>query len=86
MLRIKEIMKENKITTKQLSIKLHLTRETVSRQINDSNLKLSTIKRYAEALNVPLHELFARYETTDHKDNIIICPHCNNTIKIKAEK
>ena len=86
MLRIKELIKERGITTKQLSILMKLTRETISRQINDSNPKLSTLIRYANALNVPVSELFTKSEQTDHKDNNIICPHCNNAIKLKAEK
>ena len=86
MLRIKEIMKEQGITTKQMCAQLGVTRETISRQINDSNPKLSTLIKYANTLNVPVSELFTQPGPTDHKDNNIICPHCHMSIKLKAEK
>ena len=79
-------MKERGITTKQMSILMKLTRETISRQINDSNLKLSTLIRYANTLNVPVSELFTKPDTTISEENNIICPHCKKKIKLKADK
>ena len=86
MLRIKELMKENGITTKQMCTQLGVTRETISRQINDSNPKLSTLIKYANTLNVPVSELFTKPEPTISEENNIICPHCKKKIKLKADK
>ena len=82
MLRIKEIMKSKGLTTVQLAEIMNLSRETVSRQINDSNMTISTLQRYADNLNVQVADLF---EQEGSKQSIIICPHCKQEIKLTAK-
>ena len=81
MLRIKEIMKRKGLTTVEIAKLLDLSRETVSRQINDSNMTIATLQKYATILNVTVYDLF---EQTQTKQNMLICPHCNKEIIIKA--
>ena len=83
MLRIKEIMKSKGLNTVQLADIMNLSRETVSRQINDSNMTISTLQRYAEVLSVPINDLFVNTHMNESK---VICPHCNNEIKLTAKE
>ena len=82
MLRIKEIMKSKGINTVDLAVMLNVSRETVSRQINDSNMTIATLQRYADILNVQVADLF---EQKGSKQSIVICPHCNKEIVIKID-
>ena len=83
MLRIKEIMKSKGLNTVDVAEMLGLSRETVSRQINDSNMTIATLQKYATILNVTVYDLF-EHEQTQTKQNMLICPHCNKEIIIKA--
>ena len=83
MLRIKEIMKSKGLNTVDVAEMLGLSRETVSRQINDSNMTIATLQNYATILNVTVYDLF-EHEQTQTKQNMLICPHCNKEIIIKA--
>ena len=83
MLRIKEIMKSKGINTVDLAVTLNVSRETVSRQINNSNMTISTLQRYADILNVQVTDMF---EQKGSKQSIIICPHCKNKIVLTAKE
>ena len=85
MLRIKEIMKRKGLTTVDIAKLLYLSRETVSRQINNSNMTIATLQKYASILNVTVYDLF-EHEQEQMKRNALICPHCNKEIIIKAEQ
>ena len=82
MLRIKEIMKSKGINTVDLAVMLNVSRETISRQINDSNMTIATLQRYADILNVQVADLF------DHegRNQSIICPHCKKEIILTAKE
>ena len=82
MLRIKEIMKSKGLTTVQLAEIMNLSRETVSRQINDSNMTISTLQKYADVLSVSINDLFINNQVNETK---IVCPHCNNEIKLTTK-
>ena len=82
MLRIKEIMKSKGINTVDLAVMLNVSRETVSRQINESNMTIATLQRYADVLNVQVVDLF---EQEGSKQSNIICPHCKQEMVIKID-
>ena len=83
MLRIKEIMKSKGINTVDIAGMLNVSRETISRQINDSNMTIATLQKYADILNVQVADLF---EQEGSKQSVIICPHCNQEIKLTAKE
>lgn len=58
-LRIKEIVKQKGISMGELSEKLGIARESLSRAIN-GNPTLETLNNIAEALNVHITELFEK--------------------------
>ena len=81
-MRIKEILKERGITSKALATSIGMTPTGLSIAIGENgNPPLSTLRKIAGCLNVPVARLF-----DDEEDNAkIICPHCGKRITIKVE-
>ena len=86
MTRIKEILKEKGLTVNQLADMLEISRQALSKQIQGKML-VETAQRIAEALGVPMWQLFASPEEVQpKKDGLsITCPHCGKDINIKVE-
>lgn len=86
MARIKEILKEKGLTVNQLADMLEISRQALSKQIQGKML-VETAQRIAEALGVPMWQLFASpEEVRPKKDGLsITCPHCGKDINIKVE-
>ena len=76
-LRIKEILKEKGIYQKDLSEKIGVAEISLSRSIN-GNPSLDTLQKIADALNVPISELFERPES-----DTITCPNCGKKFKME---
>lgn len=80
MLRVKDILKEKGITQKELATKMRIAEISLSRSIAaNGNPTLDTLTKIANALDVPVEELF-----TSNK-GVIQCPFCKRDIKIKVE-
>lgn len=86
MTRIKEILKEKGLTVNQLADMLEISRQALSKQIQGKML-VETAQRIAEALGVPMWQLFASpEEVRPKKDGLsLTCPHCGKDINIKVE-
>lgn len=86
MTRIKEILKEKGLTVNQLADMLEISRQALSKQIQGKML-VETAQRIAEALDVPMWQLFASPEEVQpKKDGLsLTCPHCGKDINIKVE-
>lgn len=86
MTRIKEILKEKGLTVNQLADMLEISRQALSKQIQGKML-VETAQRIAEALDVPMWQLFASpEEVRPKKDGLsLTCPHCGKSINIKVE-
>ncbi len=80
-LRVKEICKEKGITIGDLADKMQMLRESLSRAINGNPTK-ETLEKIAEALGVPVSDLFEKPKSDKAE---ITCPHCGKSITIKAE-
>ena len=76
-LRIKEIIKEKGYTIKSLSEKMNINRVNLSNMIN-GNPTVETLEKIADALEVPITELFS-------KGLSVTCPHCGGIVPIKIE-
>lgn len=77
-LRIKEILKEKKITAISLADTVGMAQPSMSNIVNGKVMpSVETLERIADALNVPFTDLFEQ-----PKQNIINCPHCGGKIKI----
>lgn len=78
-LRIKEIIKEKGITITMLAEMVGVTQANMSLIVNEkSNPQLKTLQRVADALQVPINELF-----TEPAEDTVTCPHCGGKIKIE---
>lgn len=77
--RVKEICKEKGVKIKDLCAKLGIS-DVALRKSLSTNPTVGTLEKIAKVLNVDVLELFIPTEGAR-----IVCPHCGNLIKIKAE-
>ena len=79
---VKEILKDKKLTLNDLAQKLGVSRQALYLQINN-NPRISTLQRIADALGVPVGQLFDQTPPAEKENNCIItCPHCGGKIVI----
>ncbi len=82
-LRIKEVLKEKKITAVSLAATLGMAQPSMSNIVNGKSMpSLETLERIATALGVPVTELFEQPTTSGTN---VTCPHCGKSINIKVE-
>lgn len=85
-LRIKEILKERKMTSKSLAESMGKKPQYISSIINGGKgLSVNSLEEIAKHLNVPISSLFADYNSTSGASNQYRCPHCGKEFKIKLE-
>lgn len=82
-LRIKEVLKEKKVTAVALAGMIGMTQPNMSNIVNGKSMpSLETLDKIAAALDVPITELFEQPKTGTAS---LSCPHCGKNINIKAE-
>lgn len=79
--RIKEILKEKGITQQELADKLGVTRISIVKTLA-GNPSQETLEKIANALNVPMWQLFASESDVNKNKNTITCPNCGVKLKI----
>ena len=78
---IKDILKQKGLKQNDLADRLGINRVSLSRLLSDKNdMRLSTIKKIAEAIGCDVAEFFSPAETAEH--NTITCPHCGAKLVI----
>lgn len=77
-LRIKEVIKEKGMTITELADKMGINRVNLSNMVN-GNPTVETLNKIADALNVPVTELFERPKSDTAS---LTCPHCGKGIEI----
>ena len=81
MLQIKEALKKRGLKQNDLADRLGINRVSLSRLLSDKNdMRISTIKKIADAIGCDVAEFFTPAETEDH--NVITCPHCGAKLVI----
>lgn len=81
-LRIKEVLKEQGVTNIFLADKVGITRPNMSNIVNGKTKpSLETLEKIADALNVPITELFEQ-----PKQNVITCPKCGTRLEVKEKE
>ena len=81
MLQIKETLKQRGLTQNDLAERLGINRVSLSRLLSDKNdMRMSTIKKIADAIGCDVAEFFSPAENADH--NVITCPHCGEKLVI----
>ena len=82
-MRIKQAIKESGSSVGELAQKMGVSRQTISRQINGANITVETVKKIADALGLPVGQLFdQKPQTTNADHNTITCPHCGAKLVI----
>ena len=78
---IKEALKKRGLKQNDLADRLGINRVSLSRLLSDKNdMRISTIKKIADAIGCDVAEFFTPAETEDH--NVITCPHCGAKLVI----
>ena len=81
MLKIKETLKKRGLKQNDLADRLGINRVSLSRLLSDKNdMRISTIKKIADAIGCDVSEFFAPAETEEH--NTITCTHCGAKLVI----
>ena len=81
MLQIKEVLKQRGLKQNDLADRLGINRVSLSRLLSDKNdMRISTIKKIADAIGCDVSEFFAPADTAEH--NTITCPHCGEKLVI----
>lgn len=78
-LRIKEVLKEQNLTAKELAERVGISRENMTNIINEkSKPAFDTLIKISEAINVPMSELFS-----DSQKSTFVCPNCGAKLELK---
>ena len=81
MLKIKEALKKRGLKQNDLAERLGINRVSLCRLLSDKNdMRISTIKKIAEAIGCDVAEFFKPADTAEH--NNITCPHCGAKLVI----
>ena len=82
-LRIKEVLKEKKITVVSLANSVGMAQPSMSNIVNGkSTPSLETLDKIADVIGVPVTEFF---EQPKKESLSLTCPHCGKDINIKVE-
>ena len=81
-LRIKDVLKEKKVTALSLAEKISIAQPSMSNIVNNKvTPSLDTIERIANALGVSVSELF-----DEPRAGNFTCPNCGSSLRLTAEK
>ena len=81
-LRIKDVLKEQNATAKELAERVGISRENITNIINEkSKPAFDTLVKISEALIVPLSELFS-----DSQKTTFVCPNCGAKLELKRKE
>ena len=84
-MRIREVLKEQGITTKELAERMGISQSALNQSIS-GNPSVKVLNNIADALNVPVWQLFANPLEVLSKDSTsITCPHCGKEIQIEVK-
>ena len=78
--KILELCKERGLTQKELAEKMGISRVGLSKAIN-GNTTITTLKKVAEALGVPVYDLFDKPSCTS-----LTCPKCGTELELTVKE
>lgn len=85
-MRIKELLKEKRMTQQELADKMNVSLSAVKQMVSAESLTTTTLEKIATALDVPMWQLFASpSEVQKETDGGYKCPNCGHPLKIKVE-
>lgn len=85
-MRIKELLKEKRMTQQELADKMNVSLSAVKQMVSAESLTTTTLEKIATALDVPMWQLFASPSEVQKENNGgYKCPNCGHLLKIKVE-
>lgn len=81
--RIKELIKEKGFTQQEFAEKLGISRVGLTQLVNGKP-SYPTLEKIAEALNVPMWQLFASPEEVKEQSGVHVCPHCGGLLDVNV--
>jgi transcriptional regulator with XRE-family HTH domain len=78
-MRIREAIEQQGMTTKEVADKLNISISALNQNIS-GNPSVKVLTKIAEAINVPVWQLFASPEEVN--SNTSVCPYCGMPIKL----
>ena len=84
MRRIDTILKLQDISTQELASRMGVSPQYVSEVVNEKkNITISGLKKFAEALQVPVAALFHDYKDETFVNGQFHCPKCGTTLRVE---
>jgi transcriptional regulator with XRE-family HTH domain len=84
-MRIREVIEEQGITTKEVAKKLGISLSALNQHIS-GNPSVKVLAKISEALNVPMWQFFAsEKDVIPQEDNTVTCPNCGTRLKVTKE-
>jgi transcriptional regulator with XRE-family HTH domain len=85
-LRIRELLRNNRESISAFANRVGITQANMSNIVNGkSSPTLDTLKKIADALGVPISDLFDRPES-EHSDGLFTCPNCGTVLEVKKKE
>lgn len=84
-MRIKELLKEKRMTQQELADKMNVSLSAVKQMVSAESLTTTTLEKIATALDVPMWQLFASPNDIHPQAKTIICPHCQKPIPVEVD-
>ena len=84
MLRIDTMLKLRDISTQELASRMSVSPQYVSEVVNEKkNITILGLKKFADALQVPIVALFDDYKDETFVDGQFHCPKCGTTLRVE---
>lgn len=80
-MRIREAIEQQGMTTKEVADKLNISISALNQNIS-GNPSVKVLTKIAEAINVPVWQLFASPEEVKNSSLTVKCPKCGEVIPI----
>lgn len=83
--RIKELLKEKNVTQQDLADRLGVTRISIVKTLA-GNPSQETLERIANALDVPMWQLFVSPQELQRENHSLVCPKCGTPLELKIKE
>lgn len=83
--RIKELLKEKNVTQQDLADRLGVTRISIVKTLA-GNPSQETLERIANALEVPIWQLFVSPQELQRENHSLVCPKCGTPLEFKIKE
>ncbi len=83
--RIKELLKEKNVTQQDLADRLGVTRISIVKTLA-GNPSQETLERIANALDVPIWQLFVSPQELQKENHSLVCPKCGTPLELKIKE